>query len=51
MTIPAKPYRCHERSGVFASLQAMPLVCRDGLISDLIAIIASWDPILGEIDR
>ena len=47
----AKPYRCHERSGVFASLQAMPLVCRGGLISDLIAIIASWDPILGEIDR
>ena len=47
----AKPYRCHERSGVFASLQAMPLVCRDGLVSDLIAVIASWDPILGEIDR
>lgn len=47
----AKPYRCHERSGVFASLQAMPLACRGGLISDLIAVIASWDPILGEIDR
>ena len=47
----AKPYRCHERSGVFASLQAMPLVCEGALISDLIAVIASWDPILGEIDR
>lgn len=47
----AKPYRCHERSGVFASLQAMPMVCKGGLVSDLIAVIASWDPILGEIDR
>ncbi len=47
----AKPYRCHQRSGAFAALQSMPLVVTGMLISDLIAIIASWDPILGEIDR
>ncbi len=47
----AKPYRAHMRSAAFSNLQAMPLVCPGELISDLIPIIGTWDPIMGEIDR
>jgi NADH-quinone oxidoreductase subunit D len=47
----AKPIRCHERAPSFANLQALPVMAKDGLVADLIAIIASIDPILGEVDR
>ncbi|MBV9120356.1 MAG: NADH-quinone oxidoreductase subunit D, partial [Chloroflexi bacterium] len=46
-----KPVRCHERAPSFANLQALPAMARGGLVADLIAIIASIDPILGEVDR
>jgi len=46
-----KPVRCRVRAPSFANLQALPLMAKGGLIADLIAIIASIDPILGEVDR
>lgn len=46
-----KPIRCHERAPSFANLQALPYMAKGGLVADLIAIIASIDPILGEVDR
>jgi NADH-quinone oxidoreductase subunit D len=45
------PIRCHERAPSFANLQALPIMAEGGLVADLIAIIASIDPILGEVDR
>ena len=46
-----KPLRCHERAPSFANIQALPVMARGGLVADLIAIISSIDPILGEVDR
>jgi NADH-quinone oxidoreductase subunit D len=46
-----KPKRWHERAPSFANLQALPLMAQGGLVADVIAIIASVDPILGEVDR
>ncbi|MGH2520281.1 MAG: NADH dehydrogenase (quinone) subunit D [Chloroflexota bacterium] len=45
------PARVHERAPSFANLQALSLMAEGRLIADLIAIIASIDPILGEVDR
>jgi len=46
-----KPVRVHERAPSFSNLQALPLMAEGGLVADLIAIIASVDPIMGEVDR
>jgi len=45
------PYRLHIRSPSFVSLQAIEKMAVGGLVSDLIAIIASLDPVMGEVDR
>ena len=45
------PYRLHIRSPSFISLQAIETMAVGGLVSDLIAIIASLDPVMGEVDR
>jgi NADH-quinone oxidoreductase subunit D len=45
------PYRLHIRSPSFISLQAIEKMAVGGLVSDLIAIIASLDPVMGEVDR
>ena len=47
----AKPYRVHMRSPSFASLQALPRMCQNRLIADVVAAIGSIDIVLGEIDR
>jgi len=45
------PYRCHVRDPSFVNLQSLPLMARGGLIADLIACIASIDPVMGGVDR
>lgn len=46
-----KPYRVHFRPPSFINLQALPHMSRGHLIADLVALIASVDPVLGEVDR
>jgi NADH-quinone oxidoreductase subunit D len=46
-----QPVRVHERAPSFANLQAISIMAKGGLVADLIAIIASIDPIMGEVDR
>jgi NADH-quinone oxidoreductase subunit D len=41
----------HIRSPSFVSLQAVPKMVVGRSISDVIAIIASLDPVMGEVDR
>lgn len=45
------PYRVHVRDPSFVNLQSLPIMVEDGLIADLIASIASIDPVLGGVDR
>ncbi len=45
------PYRLHIRSPSFISLQAIETMAVGGLVSDLIAVVASLDPVMGEVDR
>ncbi len=46
-----KPYRVHFRAPSFVNLQALPHMAKGSQIADLVALIASMDPILGEVDR
>ena len=46
-----KPFRCHVRAPSFANLQAMMKVIDGCLLADVVACIASFDTVLGEIDR
>jgi len=45
------PVRVRVRAPSFANLQAIGRMSRGGLVADLVAIIASIDPIMGEVDR
>ncbi|HEY3176784.1 MAG TPA: NADH dehydrogenase (quinone) subunit D [Candidatus Polarisedimenticolia bacterium] len=45
------PYRMKIRSPSFINLQALPEICVGALVSDVVAIIASLDPVMGEVDR
>ncbi|MDP9069545.1 MAG: NADH dehydrogenase (quinone) subunit D [Actinomycetota bacterium] len=45
------PYRCHVRDPSFVNLQSLPVMVQGGLVADLIASIASLDPVLGGVDR
>ena len=46
-----KPYRVHMRAPSFINLQALPHMAKGQLMADLVALIASLDPVLGEVDR
>ncbi|MGH9870787.1 MAG: NADH dehydrogenase (quinone) subunit D [Candidatus Polarisedimenticolia bacterium] len=47
----AAPHRMKIRSPSFVNLMALPPLCEGSLISDVVAIIASLDPVMGEVDR
>ena len=46
-----KPVRCRFRGPSFINIAALPEMVRDELVADVIAINASLDVVLGEIDR
>ena len=45
------PYRCHVRDPSFVNLQSLSRMVEGGLLADLVASIASTDPIMGGVDR
>jgi NADH-quinone oxidoreductase subunit D len=46
-----RPYRVHLRDPSFSNLQAIPAMVEGGLLADVIAAVASLDPVLGGVDR
>jgi NADH-quinone oxidoreductase subunit D len=46
-----RPVRVHERAPSFANLQALARITQGGAVADVVACIASMDPIMGEVDR
>jgi len=44
-------YRLHIRSPSFVNLQVLETICEGQMVSDVVAIIASLDPVMGEVDR
>ncbi|MCT2583076.1 NADH-quinone oxidoreductase subunit D [Actinophytocola gossypii] len=46
-----RPMRVHVRDPSFVNLQSMPAMSEGGLVSDVIASIASIDPVMGGVDR
>ncbi|WP_248962234.1 NADH-quinone oxidoreductase subunit D [Sphaerisporangium perillae] len=46
-----RPYRVHFRDPSFTNLQAVPATCEGGMIADVIAAVASIDPVMGGVDR
>jgi NADH-quinone oxidoreductase subunit D len=47
----SRPYRLHVRAPSFANLQGLAPMARGGFIPDVIAVISSIDPVLGDVDR
>jgi NADH-quinone oxidoreductase subunit D len=46
-----RPFRAHLRDPSFVNLQAIPATCEGGMIADVIASVASLDPVMGGVDR
>jgi NADH-quinone oxidoreductase subunit D len=46
-----KPWRVHFRGPSLVNLQALPHMAKGQSVSDLVAMLASLDPVLGEVDR
>jgi NADH-quinone oxidoreductase subunit D len=47
----SSPFRCHVRDPSFVNIQSLSPMTVGGLVADLIASIASVDPIMGGVDR
>ncbi|TDD37121.1 NADH-quinone oxidoreductase subunit D [Actinomadura sp. KC06] len=46
-----RPYRVHFREPSFVNLQATPAMSEGGMVADIIAAVASLDPVMGGVDR
>ena len=46
-----RPLRVHVRDPSFVNLQTMPAMSEGGMIADVIAAVASIDPVMGGVDR
>ena len=46
-----RPMRVHVREPSFVNLQAFPAMAEGGLVADVIAAVASIDPVMGGVDR
>ncbi|TDD71817.1 NADH-quinone oxidoreductase subunit D [Actinomadura darangshiensis] len=46
-----RPYRVHFREPSFVNLQATPAMSEGGMVADIIAAVASIDPVMGGVDR
>lgn len=45
------PYRVKVRAPSFINLQSLPAACRGVQVPDMVAVIASLDPVMGDVDR
>jgi NADH-quinone oxidoreductase subunit D len=45
------PWKCKIRSPSFNNIQSLPLLVKGQMVSDVVAIIGSIDPIMGEADK
>jgi len=45
------PYRVKVRAPSFANLQSLPHAAKGSQMPDLVAVIASLDPVMGDVDR
>jgi NADH-quinone oxidoreductase subunit D len=48
---PGYPWRLKIRSPSFVNLQSLPVMVRGAMVSDVVAIIGSLDPVMGEADK
>jgi NADH-quinone oxidoreductase subunit D len=46
-----RPFRVHVRDPSFVNLQALPALTEGSLLADVIASVASIDPVMGGVDR
>ncbi|MGI8879447.1 MAG: NADH-quinone oxidoreductase subunit D [Jatrophihabitans sp.] len=46
-----RPYRVHFREPSFVNLQATRVLAEGGMVADVIASVASIDPVMGGVDR
>ena len=46
-----RPYRAHFRDPSFVNLQAVAAMCEGAQVADVIAAVASLDPVMGGVDR
>ena len=46
-----RPYRAHFRDPSFTNLQSVAAMSEGGLVADVIAAVASIDPVMGGVDR
>jgi NADH-quinone oxidoreductase subunit D len=46
-----RPYRVHFRDPSFTNLQAVAAMSEGALVADVVAAVASLDPVMGGVDR
>ncbi len=46
-----KPWKCKIRSPSFVNLQSVPQLVKGHMVSDVVAIVGSLDPVMGEADK